>query len=368
MEIFFDAKRLFYNSTGLGNYARWLIKSYHEHHPEDSINLLKPGYKFSPWQVEFELNGIKRIEYPNPLGIKRIFGLGEYIPPGKIFHGLSGEIPYFKNKRAIKALVTIHDVIFHNRKNDYSLIDRNIYHLKTKYAVHHSSHIIAISQKTKSELIRWYNADPKKITVIYQNCAPQFYQDVDSKSKTLFQAKYGLPSAYFISVGSFNLRKNQLSILKALKTTKLSDRMPVVFIGEGNMKNKFRKTVLEMNLENYCFFPENVSSNELCAAYSNAQALIYPSLSEGFGIPAVEALAIGIPVICHEHTAVEEAAGSGGVFVDTSEPELLAHKMVELAHNSELRNDLINNGKAHIKNFSEKISMNQQKFIYDMLA
>jgi hypothetical protein len=116
LEIFFDAKRLFYNSTGLGNYARWLIKSYHEHHPEDSINLLKPGYKFSPWQVEFELNGIKRIEYPNPLGIKRIFGLGEYIPPGKIFHGLSGEIPYFKNKRAIKALVTIHDVIFHNRK------------------------------------------------------------------------------------------------------------------------------------------------------------------------------------------------------------------------------------------------------------
>lgn len=367
MEIFFDAKRLFYNKTGLGNYARWLIKSYLEHHPEDFLYLLKPGHKSSPWQKDFEMDGIKSIEYSNPLGLTRIFGLSNIISQGSIFHGLSGEIPRLDNKKCIKSIVTIHDVIFRSRKNDYSMIDRNIYHLKTKYAVNHASHIISISQKTKSELIRFYDVDPNNISVVYQNCASQFYEPIDADLRSRFCKQYGLPSTYFISVGSFNPRKNQRSILEALKKTKLLNRIPVVFIGEGSMKKEFKETVLKMELDKWCFFPEKVSTKELCAAYANAVALIYPSLNEGFGIPAVEALAIGIPVIGHEQTAVEEAAGMGGVFINTTEPELFAQKLNELAHNSELRRDLIAKGKAHIKNFSEKITMNQQKFIYENL-
>lgn len=365
MDIYFDAKRYFYNRTGLGNYSRWLVHSYHRHFPEDSIHLLNPTLRknfVESWSAGPNFN---KVDYPSGFGLYRSLLLGHRVPDHAAFHGLSGELPLNLKRADKRAAVTIHDVIFKIRPGDYKWHDRYFYDLKTRFALRAASKIVAISETTRRDLIEIYGADPEKIEVVYQNCDPVFYHHGHIEEEILNQLE--LPSEFWICVGSFNPRKNQESILHAYEKITPGQRLPILFIGTGSGKKKFMELSREKQLEKWCYFPKVDSKEDLARLYALSCGLIYPSLCEGFGLPAVEALACGVPVLGHQNTSIQEAAGPGGVFTDTRKPEWLASAILKVQDDETYRKDLAHRGKEHISQFHESRTLPKLKNIYQTL-
>jgi len=368
LEIYLDGKRFFYNHTGLGNYSRWLVNAYHQEFPEDHLVVLKPGKKHSKYSALLEDTDIKTLRYPSMAGMARSLVSAKWIPDKAIYHGLSAEIPLNMGVKSRNGLITVHDVIFKARPQDYRWHDRMMYDFKLKFALERIPQVVAISLKTKQDLIEYYQVPEEKINIIYQNCDELFYQSQNPSEVNSISIMDNLPSVYWICVGSFNPRKNQESILSAYRCISEDLRIPVLMIGGGNDKSTFRKKVEQSGFGKWFIFPEQISNMQLAVLYKKSIGLIYPSLYEGFGIPAVEALASGVPVIAHEGTAVEEAAGEGGLFVNTLIADQLSDAMMRIQESDSLRNALITKGLEHIKTFDVKKNMILQKNVYEKIG
>jgi len=367
LNIYYEAKRIYNNRTGLGNYSRWLVSNYRNCYPEDKLILLRPKGNGKKSEVPFSDANYQIQSYSNFLGYQRSFNLYKLVAEHSVFHGLSNELPILNTSKSILKIVSIHDVIFKVRPNDYAMVDRMIYDFKIKKAVKNAHHIVAISQKTKQDLMVYYGCDPVHISVIYQNCDLLFYERCTIEFRSAIQLKYGLPDDYWISVGSFNARKNQLNLVLAMNQIPEHQRTPILFVGEGNTKNKIIKYIQEYKLEKWFQFAKVESNLELAALYQGALGLIYPSLYEGFGIPAIEALASGIPVIGHKGSAVEEAGGLAGLFIDMVDAEELAYTLIQLPSDSNRLVQLKTNAKIQLAKFENKHLMGLQHDVYKKL-
>ncbi|NDE78673.1 MAG: glycosyltransferase family 1 protein, partial [Chitinophagaceae bacterium] len=255
-------------------------------------------------------------------------------------------IPYGIHKKGIPSVVTMHDLIFERYPNQYKWVDRKIYRNKFKYACEHSDQIIAISQQTKEDLINIYSTPAEKITVCYQSCNPAFLQKVDAAEKERIRVKYNLPPSFYLSVGSIIERKNLLAICEALLHLNKDERLPLVIIGNGDgYKKKVETFIAKNNLEqSVLFLSDNTSINtdrgfttatDFPAIYQLATALIYPSTFEGFGIPVLEGISSGIPVITSNVSCLPEAGGPGAFYVDPYQPEQIAKQLQFILHHPE---------------------------------
>src|SRR5688572_28278724 len=175
MKIGYDAKRLFTNFTGLGNYSRSLVHHYHSVFPEDELFLFTPDIKADPRTEPFLQDRSLHIIQPkkkNPFW--RTFDMVKDIQQTNvdIYHGLSHELPVGMSRINVARVVTIHDLIFKYYHEDHPWLDRKIYDWKWKHACRIANKIIAIIEQTKNDLIHYYNIEPEKITVIYQPADP----------------------------------------------------------------------------------------------------------------------------------------------------------------------------------------------------
>jgi glycosyltransferase involved in cell wall biosynthesis len=270
-----------------------------------------------------------------------------------LFHGLSNEIPIGLKKIGIPSVVTIHDLIFYRYPQYYPYFDRKIYELKVRYASKHADKIIAVSEQTKLDLINFFNVEESRIEVIYQNCDPIFLSKVTEHEKTRIRNTYNLPEEFLLNVGTIETRKNSLLIVKALK--KLQDNIHLVIIGkETPYTQVVKKFIANNNLMSRVHFLKNVSFQDLPGIYQQASIFIYPSVFEGFGIPVVEALSSGIPVIAATGSCLEEAGGKNSIYVDPNDSDELANQINLLINNTEKRELMIRSGFEHINNFSNQ--------------
>ena len=238
MIIGFDAKRLFTNFTGLGNYSRGLIHHYHHAFPGDELFLFTPSVKDDPRTKPFLENSSYHIIQPK--GFKPLWRSHEVVKDiqqtgAQVFHGLSHELPIGLSKLERGKVVTIHDLIFKYYPDDHGWIDRKIYSWKWKHACAVADTIIAISEQTKNDLIHYYNILPEKIKVIYQSADPVFSKPVTDEMIEEARKKYNLPFDYNIYVGSVISRKNLIAIIQAMGMMKDADRCPLVIIGNGKV-------------------------------------------------------------------------------------------------------------------------------------
>lgn len=188
MNIAFDAKRAFSNSTGLGHYSRTLIRSLSEFFPEHEYFLCAP--KLSN---RFDVANLKHTyavtpqHFPSSVftAVWRSSWVKKDLQQLKIdlYHGLSNEIPMGIEKTGIKSVVTIHDLIFERFPGQYNKIDVQIYRKKFRYACKHADRIIAISEQTKNDIIQFYKIPENKITVCYQSCNEAFGLAVSDAEK-----------------------------------------------------------------------------------------------------------------------------------------------------------------------------------------
>lgn len=362
MKLAFDAKRVFSNPTGLGNYARWLIHHYALQYPNDQLSLFSPK-THSTTPNELVKSNIFIHKYNDPLGLTRIFGMSERLKGQDVFHGLSNEIPRLKNFSG-KTIVTIHDVIFRVRPQDYPYIDRKIYDQKVKFACQNADEILVISKTTKADVCEFYSVDPNRVKVVYIGVDSRYAVKCSSEELDNIKSRYNLPSEYWIAVASFHPRKNQEAILEAFQRISPELRIPIVFTGEGKKRNLILEMAKAKKLEKWVIPVGHLPIEHLIGMLQSSKGLLYPSLYEGFGLPALEALTSGIPVLAHKGTSVAEVCGPLGKYVDTRDAEAFSQAILEMSEfdlTAFIQNPIYSE---HLDQFSAELLMNQLHLIY----
>ena len=376
MRIGYDAKRFFSNATGLGNYSRTLIETLAKYHSENEYHLFAPKNDASE-----RVNFIK--QYPSvlthfPEGFyQKIHPLwrsyfikndlqNAHIP---LFHGLSGELPLSVPK-GVKTVVTIHDLIHERYPQYYPFFDRKMYRWKFKSACERADQIVAISEQTKRDIVDFYKIEASKIKVIYQSCHPQFRAvNTSNLGADYFFQKYKLPKNYLLYVGTINARKNLLGILKAFKTGELSRLINLVVVGQGGGRYfaEVASYIIDNKLKNRIVSIPNLDFEDFPHIYKNALALVYPSFSEGFGIPIIEALWSGCPVITSAGGCFAEAGGLDTLYVNPHDPQDIATAICNLSEDNALRKRMILRGLEYVQKFEEQSIGNQWIALYESL-
>lgn len=356
LKIGFDGKRATNNLTGLGNYSRSLISNLVEYYAENKYVLYTAKVKWNNRISRFIATTEVEIKSPrNNNFLWRSFGILKDLINDRIdiYHGLSQEIPFAIKHSKIKTVVTIHDLIFLRFPNYYKYIDRKIYTIKSSYACKNANSIIAISAKTKADIIEFYGVDENKIKVIYQTCDDIFKTTLPQEKLESVANKHKLPSKYILSIGTIEQRKNLLILIKALP--QLSVIIKLVVIGK---KTSYKKLVLEeinkLQLQNQVYFLEDVVFEDLPAIYQLSTAFVYPSRYEGFGIPILEALFSKTPVVAAKGSCLEEAGGPDSLYVHPDDDQALATAINAILNSSALRETMIEKGLLYASKFNSK--------------
>lgn len=365
MRIGFDAKRAFSNYTGLGNYSRDTIRILSENFTSNQYFLYTPKEKYNS-RLSF-IKESKNIFIRTP---QRIFGkifnslwrsktIVRDLFQNKIdlYHGLSHEIPLSIEKTNIKSIVTIHDLIYLRYPNLFSKIDRKIYDIKFRSACKRANRIIAVSEQTKKDIIKYFKIDKNKISVVYQGCSKTFQKEKGIKEINACINKYRLPKKYLLYVGSIEERKNLLTLLKSM--TILTNETLVV-IGDGKIyKKKCLEFIKKNKLEKRIIILSNLDLDTMACIYQRADIMIYPSIFEGFGIPILEALFSKTPVITTKGGCFSEAGGEGSIYINSTSSEEIKEAVIKIKNDTVLRNNMIKKGFEYAQKFKdEKIAKN----------
>lgn len=335
MRIGYDAKRAYMNATGLGMYSRNLIQSVIKDEAIEQVYLYTPKKKSS------FLKGDKKTAIVLPfswlprilLGLWRSFGIGFWVNSSKldIYHGLSAELPFGIGDKT-KKILTVHDTLFNRYPEDYPWVDRILARWKLGYALSQADKVIAVSQSTKEDVIRYYSVDTRKIEVIYVPI------QVESKKFTSYQVH---PRPYILCVSSFIPRKNQILLIQAFEQIADNVDYDLVMIGSGRhylkecyqyiKKSKYRKRI----------FVEQGLRNEMVASYyQSALFSVCPSLYEGFGIPIVESIIYDCPVLASNNPAhVEVGQGRIKLFQKDSLHSLTTSLLEMTNHIEDIRKE-----------------------------
>ncbi len=364
LNIGFDAKRFFLNHTGLGNYSRDFIRILETYYPENTY------FKYTPKLPTKDITD-KNIHLPQGLWTKlpmlwRNKGIVKDLKRDQIdiYHGLSGEIPVGLKKSDIKSVVTIHDLIFLRFPELYKSVDRWIYNKKAKYAVENSDKIIAISNQTKHDIINFYQIPANKIDVIYQVCHPAFKTFKEETAKDKIRQRYKLPENFILNVGSIEPRKNAFQIVKAIETIDI----PLVIIGkETPYSDSIKKYVSAHNLESKVIFMKGMSMDELATIYAMASIFIYPSKFEGFGIPIIEALFSGTPVITNNSGVFPEAGGPNSCYIDPDNVDEIKFAIQSILGSNELQKEMSIKGLEYAQQFNDDVIASQIMTCYKSL-
>ena len=366
----FDAKRAFNNFTGLGNYSRSVLRGLWRLYPQVQTQLFTPKISYPAFYQECLRHERALVHLPKKkwksLGpIWKMNGLSEIFLAQKreieIFHGLSHVLPVNCNKisqlKKTRWVVTIHDLIFMAHPEFFPWIDGKIYSWEFLRSARSSDVIVAVSEHTKKDIVRYFGVSPDKIHVIYQGVDEGLISY--AKDPTLLE-KFeisDIPKEYFLYVGTLNSRKNALNLVKAYKILQEREKdLPSLLLvgGETPYKNIVAKYVRENNLIKNVIFLGEKRNEEIYALYSKAIALVLPSFYEGLGLPIVEAQFFGVPIITSPCSGLIEAAGPHSLYADPNEPEDLANKLKKIMLDSALAASFKDNGPEYVKKFQSE--------------
>ena len=357
MIIGFDAKRIVRNGTGLGSYGRTLVNDLAM---VDDMELRL----YAPDQGRIELrNQIMNRQNVTFCYPRRTFtSLGKALWRSKgmvsqlqkdgvqVYHGLSGELPHGISRRGIPTVVTIHDLIFMRHPEYYNKVDVKIYTKKFYQTLREADRIVAISECTRRDICELGEIDPSRVDLIYQSCAPRFTEEPDAKKMWQVREHYELPDRYVLCVGSIEQRKNALLAVQALHY--LTDDVSLVIVGrETPYADEVREYILAHRLSHRVLMLHGVPDDDLPSLYRMADAFVYPSRYEGFGIPIIEAIRMGLPVVACTGSCLEEAGGPDSLYVSPDDAEALAHALKQVLFGAPGREQRIERSRAYVRRF-----------------
>ena len=374
MIIGFDAKRIVRNGTGLGSYGRTLVNDLAM---VDDMELRL----YAPDQGRIELrNQIMNRQNVTFCYPRRTFtSLGKALWRSKgmvsqlqkdgvqVYHGLSGELPHGISRRGIPTVVTIHDLIFMRHPEYYNKVDVKIYTKKFYQTLREADRIVAISECTRRDICELGEIDPSRVDLIYQSCAPRFTEEPDAKKMWQVREHYELPDRYVLCVGSIEQRKNALLAVQALHY--LTDDVSLVIVGrETSYADEVREYILAHRLSHRVLMLHGVPDDDLPSLYRMADAFVYPSRYEGFGIPIIEAIRMGLPVVACTGSCLEEAGGPDSLYVSPDDAEALAHALKQVLFGAPGREQRIERSRAYVRRFENTDAAQHFVELYKDLA
>ena len=348
MKIGFDAKRIVHNHTGLGSYGRTLVNALSALNTADEWRLYVAdmGDEQLRRQVEARDN-VAFVTPAQPLPLNGKLGMAarwrsrgivaDLKADGvELFHGLSGELPVGLKAAGIRSVVTIHDLIFLRHPEYYHWWDVMLYRRKFLRTLQEADRIIAISECTKRDILHYGQFPEDRIDIVYQSCGTRFAHHADETVCLKVHAEYNLPSRYILNVGTVEERKNVLLAVKALRH--LPDEMSLVIVGRPTRyAEEIRRYVREQGLQQRMLMLHGVPNDALPAIYQMAEAFVYPSRYEGFGIPIIEGIQSGLPVVAATGSCLEEAGGPWSLYVDPDDDRAMADAIIRAIDEREER-------------------------------
>ncbi len=254
-----------------------------------------------------------------------------------------------------RSVVTIHDLGYLYYPEAHRLLDRLYLDLSTRYNARAATHLIADSLATKRDLIEHYSIELNKITVVYPGYEEATFQPVrDGELIETVKVRYDIVGDYILFVGTLQPRKNLTRLIQAFSNLQspISNIQLVIAGKKGWLYEKIFRQVEERGLEGRVVFTAYVPETDLPALLSGARLFVFPSLYEGFGLPVLEALACGTPVVCSNVSSLPEVAGDAAVLVDPLDVEEMTAAIERVLGDEKLRAGLIERGFEKAKKFS----------------
>ena len=342
-KIGFDARRAFLNQSGLGNYSREVIRSILEFYPTyktflytpDTSKIFRDVFKEPNVRLKrpkrnrkqrFEssvkpLNPIQAYQWRNIEIVKSII-----YRKMDVYHGLSNELPKRIDHFRGAKVVTIHDVIFKVYPDDYPRFDRYTYNRRTLHAVKKADVIVCPSAFAANSLNMYYRVDPNKIEVIHPSIQSIFFKEAPERQAIQrFTSQRGIKKSYILCVGDIRPRKNQQKVVEAMSLLKSLD-IQLVLVGRssGTYIQSIKSFIQQENLEEKIVWLNSVSTHDLPLLFYGAQALVYPSVIEGYGLPIAEALLCKLPVLTTQDSSMEEIGGNKINYVKANDVQGIA--------------------------------------------
>ncbi|MEP6993848.1 MAG: glycosyltransferase family 1 protein [Acidobacteriota bacterium] len=282
-----------------------------------------------------------------------------------LFHATHYVIPPIARARAV---VTIHDIIHvlypQFLPNRAALLYARVMIAR---ALRRADRIITVSYNSKRDLVDYFGIAPARIDVIYNGVGSPFHASIPHAERDRVAAKYGLPRPYLLFLGGEKPHKNVRNVLRGFAQARRERALPHALVLAGPMpKNRSRVEALiaGLDLGSQVIRPGIVPDEDLPGLFAGAEAFLYPTLYEGFGLPVVEAMACGVPVLTSSTSALQEIAGGYASLVDPMDVEAISRGIAEIATDPTRRAELIELGKRRASDFSWDHTAQQTLRVY----
>ena len=280
-----------------------------------------------------------------------------------VFHGIDHVgIPFAG--RTGKYVVTIHDVIPLILPRTFTPRHRAVVRLALSRVRRRADRVIVPSHAVKRDVVQRLGLPEDLVTVTHHGCEPRFHPEADPASRRAAAARYGLPPRYVLAVGTLEPRKNLTTLLKAFarlrRAGEVDPALRLVLAGaRGWLDEPIFRTVRSFGLDEVVRFPGFIDDDDLPDLYRGAEAFVFPSLYEGFGLPLLEAMACGAPVVASNTSSMPEVAGGAAMLVDPLDVGGMAAAVARILRDEGLRARLRGAGLARARRFSWETAARQ---------
>lgn len=356
MEILINTIPLLSPMTGVGKYTLYLSRTLKEIDREN-IYIYFYGYysqnlTVSNSRVSFFLQAIKEI-------IKKIPFLADYIRGGlSAFSNKVFDIYFEPNfillerVKAKKRIVSVFDFSF-ELYPQWHPEERIKYFRKNFWkSIKKADRVVVPSNFIYNQAINQYGLEKKLLRVVYPGVDHEVFRECSAETTDIDINKYSLPENFILFVGSIEPRKNLKNLLLAYQSLPdyIKEKFKLVLVGFSGWKNREIMEILKKHKDNI-IYKGYVSERELAYIYNRASLFVFPSFYEGFGLPPLEAMACGCPVLVSNRASLPEVCGDAAVYCEPDEPESIAEAMYKVLEDEELRKSLIIKGKERAKFF-----------------
>jgi glycosyltransferase involved in cell wall biosynthesis len=370
MSIYVDVSSAVHSKAGIGRYAGELARALVPEYPDrlklfyNGVGAQPPaglealpartvaaGYK--PWRMAVWLGQALRV------------GFDRLVPGAELFHATEHLLPPFHR---VPTVLTVHDMIFkrfpeHQKRLNYWYLNATM-----PLYCRRADAIITVSHHSKHDLISDYGIDPEKVFVIYEAASGELAPAAEALESEA-RARYGLPQRYLIFVGTIEPRKNLVRVVEALQL--LLDRglsIPLLVVGrKGWLYDEFFRRLDELEVRHAVHFSGYVPAQDLPVLYSAATLAIMPSVYEGFGLPILEAMACGTPVVSSRASCLPEIGGEAARYFDPHSVEEMAQVIQAVWNDAELRAEMSEQGREWAAGFSWWRAAQETAAVYERL-
>jgi len=375
MRIAIDYTAAIRQGAGIGQYVRSLVDAMLAQDSSNSYTLLASGRPSRDRPFPEAANVRARSifipdRYLNILWYRWRLPLYATFFSGQvdIYHGPDFALPPLNGK--LRKVVTVHDLSFLEHP-EYAVPSLAAYLQKiVPEAVAAADVVASVSQTTSHSLIKHFKTPPEKLVVIPNGVAPHYRRITDPVLLGATRHKFGLKHPFVLGVGTLEPRKNHLGLIKAFAQAQKKKKGPAMLAlagGKGWLYEETKQVVADLKLEHKVRFLGRVSDLELITLYSMADVFAFPSFFEGFGIPPLEAMACGAPVITSNTSSLPEVVGDAALMVDPHDVIALGHAITCLLEDEQLREELRQKGYQRAQHYSWSASASKMLSIYQKL-